>query len=314
VADIASIGAATFRCGWVALAGTEVASRTFLGNASVIHSGRIPSSCLIGVQSVAPREGLRPGSSWLGSPAIFLPRRQVSQYFAESLTYQPPVRLVAYRLFTEFFRAILPSSFFYAMGTTTMMVDFRLLARNSARVVLAMPALYLGSAVTMTLVVAALKWTIVGRYHPRVEPLWAPFVRHAELITGLYESFTVPALAALVTGTPWLATVLRLFGVKMGRRVYCETTFTTEFDLLCVGDDATIGRAASLQTHLFEDRVMKMSRVTIGTGASIGPRSVVLYDATVGDEARLDALSLVIKGESIPAATHWRGVPARSMN
>jgi non-ribosomal peptide synthetase-like protein len=181
-----------------------------------------------------------------------------------------------------------------------------------AAVVLAMPGLYLAAATAVTLVVAALKWAIVGRYRPRVEPLWAPFVRHSELITGLYESFTVPALALLVTGTPWLATVLRLFGVKMGKRVYCETTFTTEFDLLRVGEDAAIGRAASLQTHLFEDRVMKMSMVTIGPGASIGPRSVVLYDATVGEGATLDALSLAMKGESIPPATHWRGIPARS--
>ena len=55
VADIASIGAATFHNGWVALSCTEVGSRTFVGNASVIHSGhRLPDNCLIGVQSVAP--------------------------------------------------------------------------------------------------------------------------------------------------------------------------------------------------------------------------------------------------------------------
>jgi non-ribosomal peptide synthetase-like protein len=259
-----------------------------------------------------PREGLRPGSSWLGSPAIFLPRRQASQYFAESRTYKPLVRLVAYRLFVEFFRVVLPASLFYALGATTTIFSFRLLAPTSAAVVLAMPGLYLGGAVAVTLVIAALKWALVGRYRPRVEPLWAPFVRHSELITGLYENFTVPALAMLLTGTPWLATVLRFFGVNMDKRVYCETTFTTEFDLLRVGADATIGRAASLQTHLFEDRVMKMSKVTIGPGASIGPRSVVLYDATVGEGATLDALSLAMKGESIPPATRWRGIPARS--
>jgi non-ribosomal peptide synthetase-like protein len=313
VADIASIGAATFHNGWVALARTEVGSRTFLGNASVIHSGRsLPDHCLIGVQSVAPREGLGPGSSWLGSPAIFLPRRQASQCFAESLTYQPSVSLVAYRLFVEFFRVVMPASLFYALGTIATIAGFRLLGRTPVSVVLAMPGLYLAAAAAVTLVVAALKWAIVGRYRQRVEPLWAPFVRHSELITGLYESFTVPALAILVTGTPWLAALLRLFGVNMGKRVYCETTFTTEFDLLRVGEDAAIGRAVSLQTHLFEDRVMKMSTVTIGPGASIGPRSVVLYDATVGEGVTLDALSLAMKGELIPPATHWRGIPARS--
>ena len=165
VADIASIGAATFHNGWVALARTEVGGRTFLGNASVIQSGRrLPDNCLIGVQSVAPREGLRPGSSWLGSPAFFLPRRQASQHFAESLTYKPPVRLVAYRLFVEFFRVVMPASLFYTLGTAITITAIRLPAHPPAVVMFAMPGLYLSAAAAVTLFVAALKWAIVGRY------------------------------------------------------------------------------------------------------------------------------------------------------
>jgi hypothetical protein len=37
----------------------------------------------------------------------------------------------------------------------------------------------------------------------------------------------------------------------------------------------------------------------------------VRYDSNVGDGAGLDGLSLVMKGESIPAHTQWRGIPAR---
>jgi non-ribosomal peptide synthetase-like protein len=91
------------------------------------------------------------------------------------------------------------------------------------------------------------------------------------------------------------------------------TTFITEFDLVEIGDDAAIGGSTSLQTHLFEDRVMKMSTVKIGAGASVGSRSVVLYDAEVCAGASLDALSLVMKGESLPAGSQWRGVPARAI-
>ena len=80
-----------------------------------------------------------------------------------------------------------------------------------------------------------------------------------------------------------------------------------------IGDDAAIGGSTSLQTHLFEDRVMKMSTIKIGAGASIGSRSVVLYDTEIGAGASLDALSLVMKGESLPADSSWRGVPARAI-
>ncbi|MGW1290918.1 hypothetical protein ACWD4N_47085, partial [Streptomyces sp. NPDC002586] len=87
------------------------------------------------------------------------------------------------------------------------------------------------------------------------------------------------------------------------------TTYLTEFDLVEVGDDAAIGPYVSLQTHLFEDRVMKMSTVTVGPGASVGARTVVLYDGVVGAGVRLGALSLVMKGEHLPVGTDWQGLP-----
>ena len=104
--------------------------------------------------------------------------------------------------------------------------------------------------------------------------------------------------------------VLRRFGARIGRRTWIGTTFLTEFDLVEVGDDAEIGMNVSLQSHLFEDRVMKMSRVNIGPGASIGTRTVVLYDTVVGADVRLGALSLVMKGERLTSGTDWQGLPA----
>jgi carbonic anhydrase/acetyltransferase-like protein (isoleucine patch superfamily) len=64
---------------------------------------------------------------------------------------------------------------------------------------------------------------------------------------------------------------------------------------------------------LFEDRVMKMSTVRIGAGATVGDRAVVLYDASVGPDAALEPLSLAMKGEQLPALTRWRGIPAEGV-
>ncbi len=44
---------------------------------------------------------------------------------------------------------------------------------------------------------------------------------------------------------------------------------------------------------------------------TIGAESVVLYDSNMEDGARLDALSLLMKGETLPAGTAWAGLPAR---
>ena len=313
MADIASVGAAVFHRGYLATDRTQVGDRTFLGNASVLRSGAsLPDNCLIGVQSVAPVEPANPGTAWLGSPAIFLPKRQIVGGFADSLTFRPKPSLYAYRLAVEFLRIVLPSAILYLVGGSVVLAGVRLVDEMPLAAFIAlMPALYLATAIAATLATAAVKWTVVGRYRPRVEPLWAPFVRHSELVTGLWESVVVPALAGMLTGSPWIAPVLRLFGVRVGERVYIDSTYMTEFDLVQLGDDSAVGRVTSLQSHLFEDRVMKMSRVVVGDGASIGTRSVVLYDATVGEGARLDGLSLAMKGEAIPASTCWRGVPAR---
>ena len=51
--------------------------------------------------------------------------------------------------------------------------------------------------------------------------------------------------------------------------------------------------------------------MTIGPGATVGPRAVVLYDTELAAGAELEALSLVMKGETLPAGTRWRGIPAR---
>ena len=64
------------------------------------------------------------------------------------------------------------------------------------------------------------------------------------------------------------------------------------------------------QTHLFEDRIMKIDHVIIGSRVYLGPRSAVLYSAKVGDNAKLGPFTLVMKGEHIPPATAWLGCPA----
>ena len=55
---------------------------------------------------------------------------------------------------------------------------------------------------------------------------------------------------------------------------------------------------------------MKVGPVVIGARTTIGAGSVVLYDAVVSDDAALGDLSILMKGEVIPAGTSWEGLPA----
>ena len=54
---------------------------------------------------------------------------------------------------------------------------------------------------------------------------------------------------------------------------------------------------------------MKSSHLTIGNGCSIGNMSVVLYHSRMQEGAALGPLSLLMKGEVMPAGARWHGIP-----
>jgi non-ribosomal peptide synthetase-like protein len=113
-------------------------------------------------------------------------------------------------------------------------------------------------------------------------------------------------------GTPFLCWYLRALGARIGKRVYLETTDFSEFDLVRIGDGAALNADCTIQTHLFEDRVMKMSKLEIGASCSVGANSLILYDTRMEPGSSLGPLSLLMKGEVLPTNTAWAGIPARA--
>ncbi|KAF9989272.1 hypothetical protein BGZ75_006957 [Mortierella antarctica] len=312
LADSAIIGASTVIDGHLVLGNTEVGLRSFVGNSSLVPAGaHVANGSLIGVHTLAPNV-IPEGTNWLGSPAIYLPRRQDSGSFPETLTYRPKRSLVITRYMIEYTRITLPVLIVGVSMFASVIGMFGLARQGFGKWALIgfTPALALGAGVLVLFLSAAVKWLLIGRYRPHAYPLWSLFVRRAELATAVYEGAAVPSLLNLLRGTPFMRYALCLFGARIGPRAWIDTTLFTEFDLLRIGADATIGTRAILQTHLFEDRIMKMSYVEVGSGATVGSRSVVLYDSHLGEETVLDSLSLAMKGETFPSHTRWRGIPA----
>lgn len=114
VADAVSLGTPRVECGYIRLARTEIGRRAFIGNSALIPGGhKIGKSSLIGVLSSTPLEeqgAEQPSTSWLGSPAIFLPKRKQTAATSAEQTYEPSRRLVASRLAIEFLRVTLPAT------------------------------------------------------------------------------------------------------------------------------------------------------------------------------------------------------------
>jgi non-ribosomal peptide synthetase-like protein len=165
-------------------------------------------------------------------------------------------------------------------------------------------------ATVAALVVVALKWALMGRYSAGERPLWSRFVWRTELVSAMHENLADPLLNEPLKGTPFVAWFFRALGASIGRRPYMGTTQLTEYDLVRIGDDVCVNEDATLQTHLFEDRVMKMSSIRIGDKCTIGSQSIVLYGARMESGSTLGHLSLLMKGEALPERTRWEGSPA----
>lgn len=104
---------------------------------------------------------------------------------------------------------------------------------------------------------------------------------------------------------------MRSLGAKIGRGVWLESHLLPEADLCQLDDGATINRRCVMQTHLFHDRVMRLDRVHLEKGATLGPYSNALPGTTIGSGTTIAPTSLVMRGEHIPAGTRWIGNPVR---
>ncbi len=316
VADAVSLGTPRYDLGRITLATTRVGRRAFVGNSASVPGGTVlGDEALLGVLSAPPldpAEAARTDASWLGSPAIHLPRRARAQGFGEEATFRPSRSLVLRRLIIEYFRVTLPATGFTLL-TCLLLTGLTVLEEKLGllRTAILFPALYFAAGIAACLGTAAVKWLLMGRYRPGEKPLWCGFVWRTELVSALHENLAVPWLLGLAQGTPLVPLYFRLMGARIGAGVHMETTWLTEWDLVEIGDGACLGPDCTIQTHLFEDRVMKLSTVRIGAGCAVGTDAVVLYDTRMEPGSRLGGLSLLMKGEVLPAGTAWQGSPAR---
>ncbi|TDD19671.1 amino acid adenylation domain-containing protein [Kribbella turkmenica] len=307
LADDTMIASYELGGGWLHVAGAKVGKRAFLGNSGMTAPGRsVPKNGLVAVLSAAPKKS-KAGTSWLGSPPVKLRRQAVES--DQSRTFDPPVELKVARALVELCRfvpmmctVVIALGVLFALQALDVWLGPWLTVLLSGAVILAAGAVAGGMATVA-------KWVIVGRTKAVEYPLWSSFVWRNEVVDSFVELVAAPWFANAAAGTPVLALWLRTLGAKIGKGVWCETYWLPEADLVTLGDGATVNRGCVLQTHLFHDRVLSMSTVTFGPGATLGPHGIVLPAATVGAGATIGPVSLVMRGEGVPAGTRWAGNP-----
>ncbi|QDL56826.1 Pls/PosA family non-ribosomal peptide synthetase [Rhodoferax aquaticus] len=313
IADAVMLGDEHIDGGWMTMRPTVVSKRSFIGNGAYVPDGTtVPENVLIGVHSSVPASTrMRDGDTWLGSPPIHLPAREQTSGFPETLTYKPSIYRRIARGLIEAFRIVAPHAFVISVGYTIVLKVMPLAGEErwgDVASYLTVAGLLYG--VGTFVFVVLLKWLLLGRYRKSSAPMWTRFVWLSEAVTNMFEGLAVPNFLSYLRGTPWLPVAFNILGARIGKGVYLDTTDITEFDCAHIGDYSELNALCCPQTHLFEDRVMKIDTVVIGRKVNLGPRASVLYGAVVGDNAMLGPLTLAMKGEHIPAGSSWAGCPA----
>ncbi len=120
----------------------------------------------------------------------------------------------------------------------------------------------------------------------------------------------MPNFLRYLRGTPWLPVAINVLGCHIGRGVYLDTTDITEFDCVRIGDYSELNAMACPQTHLFEDRVMKIDLVNIGCACLHGTTQ---HRSVQRGGRRWRATGCADAGHerrAYSAGSSWRGCPA----
>ena len=295
--------------GTVTMAPTRLGRRVFIGNHAVVPCGQdLPDEVLVGVCTVADDTRVAAGSAWFGHPAFALARRPdeidasafvptwpryVARVSFEGARFVLPVLplvvgILWYYALTDAYGRIPAAAFFFAVA----------------------PLVTLGAAVTMASAVIALKWALLGRVRPGRHGFWSCWSFRWDLLYVAWEQLSRPLLTSL-EGTLMLAWYLRAMGARIGRRVVLGRGFAqvVDPDMLQFDDDATV--RGLLQAHTFEGRELKIDRVHVGRGASVGSQALLFYGTDVGDRTRVAPHSVVMKKERLPPGREYEGCPTR---
>ena len=167
--------------------------------------------------------------------------------------------------------------------------------------------LYTAAALAFAVLVKRL---LIGRYQALRTPVWGGFYIRNWMVQRAVR--LIPW--ALLSGTELQCLALRALGARIGRRVHIHrgvNLLQGGWDLLTLGDDATLGQDVALRLVDLESRQLVVGPITLGAGATVELRASLDADTRMGEGACLTTLSCLQTGARIPAGELWHGIPAR---
>ncbi|RVA28320.1 peptide synthetase, partial [Mesorhizobium sp. M7D.F.Ca.US.004.03.1.1] len=291
---------------------TRIGERNYLGN-NIYYppDGRTGDNVLLGTKVMIPIDGpLRENVGLLGSPAFEIPRmvNRDKELIAgvdeadrrQRIRHKNRHNLVTILLFI--------ATQWVMLFATLAIWDRALNYYTEWAEVALFVAVLLTSAITIPFYILVERASLgFGRLKPQMTTIYdVAFWRH-ERHWKLADS----PIVRLFSGTPFRPMILRLLGVKVGKRVYDGGSNLTERSLVEIGDDVTLNEGCVIQAHSLEEGAFKSDYIRIGNGCTLGPSAFVHYGVVMGEGSVADVDSFVMKGEELEPYSIWRGNPAK---
>nr|WP_191907233.1 Pls/PosA family non-ribosomal peptide synthetase [[Ochrobactrum] quorumnocens] len=299
--------AATFR-----LEHTKIGERNYFGN-NIFYppDGRTGDNCLLGTKVMVPIDGpVRENVGLLGSPSFEIPRIvNRDKELIANIEEEDRLRRLRRKNFHNLRTGLMFLAAQWLMLFATIAIWDRALNYYDAW---AHKALFV--AVVLTSAIAIPFYILIERLSlgfkglkPRMTTIYdAAFWRHER-----HWKLSDSPITQLFAGTPFRPIILRMLGVKVGKRVYDGGANLTERSLVEIGDDATLNEGSVIQPHSLEEGAFKSDFICIGSGCTLGPAAFVHYGVVMGEGSIVDVDSFVMKGEVLEPYSVWRGNPAK---
>lgn len=84
-------------------------------------------------------------------------------------------------------------------------------------------------------------------------------------------------------------------------------------DLLNAGNNLLVGEGAFICGHLQQADKFILGKIEIGNDVTLGVRSFIMPNVTIGDGSIIAAYSVVTMGTTIPDNEIWGGIPAKKI-
>ena len=293
------------------LSRVQIAGRNFLGNNITFPIGaRAGENCLLATKVMVPIDGpVRRDVGLLGSPAFEIPRSvQRDAQFDDLKIAEAMERLLPSKNRHNIVSMVLYLAVRWFLLYVAALTGAVAVTAHTFLGVLAISGAMLGLMLFRIFFMALVERSVMGfrRLKPQYCSIYDPhFWRHERLWKLLG--------GAAFNGTPFKPVIWRLFGVKIGKRVYDGGLNMPEKTLVTIGDDCTFNEGNHVQGHSMEDGTFKTDYIVIGNRCTIGVDGWVNYGVTMHDGSSLGADAMLMKGEDIPEGATFSGNPAREV-